>query len=87
MCGNRARERKGREGNSDGAVGKSGDTSAATIRLFEVGGVGKKLNGKPETKDATTHVIAAQKAVHALKAMSKPFLNWSGNRRRRSNRG
>src|SRR5438552_10243251 len=32
-----------------------------------------KLNGKPETKDAFAHVIAAQKAVHELKAMSKPF--------------
>jgi adenine-specific DNA-methyltransferase len=44
----------------------------------------KKLNGKPETKDATTHVIAAQKAVHELKAMSKPFLNWSGKAERLS---
>src|SRR5580698_8874539 len=33
----------------------------------------KKLNGKPETKDAAAHVVAAQKAVHELRAMSKPF--------------
>src|ERR1700741_2303736 len=30
----------------------------------------KKLNGKPETKDAAAHVAAAQKAVGELKAMS-----------------
>jgi adenine-specific DNA-methyltransferase len=44
----------------------------------------KKLNGKPETKDAAAHVIAAQKAVHELKATSKPFLNWSGKAERLS---
>ena len=44
----------------------------------------KKLNGKPETKDAAAHVIAAQKAVSELKAMSKPFLNWSGKAERLS---
>jgi adenine-specific DNA-methyltransferase len=44
----------------------------------------EKLNGKPETKDATTHVVAAQKAVHELKAMSKPFLNWAGKAERLS---
>ena len=44
----------------------------------------KKLNGKPETKDAAAHVVAAQKAVHELKAMSKPFLNWSGKAERLS---
>jgi adenine-specific DNA-methyltransferase len=44
----------------------------------------KKLNGKPETKDASAHVVAAQKAVHELKAMSKPFLNWSGKAERLS---
>ena len=50
----------------------------------ELSEVRKKLNGKPETKEATTHVIAAQKAVHELKAMSKPFLNWSGKAERLS---
>jgi adenine-specific DNA-methyltransferase len=44
----------------------------------------KKLNGKPETKDAAAHVIAAQKAVRELKTMSKPFLNWSGKAERLS---
>lgn len=44
----------------------------------------KKLNGKPETKDAAAHVIAAEKAVSELKAMSKPFLNWSGKAERLS---
>jgi adenine-specific DNA-methyltransferase len=44
----------------------------------ELSGARKKLNGKPETKEAAAHVIAAQKAVSELKAMSKPFLNWSG---------
>ena len=44
----------------------------------------KKLNGKPETKDAAAHVIAAQKAVSELKAMSKPFLNWAGKAERLS---
>src|ERR1700728_471381 len=44
----------------------------------------KKLNGKPETKAAAAHVIAAQKAVSDLKAMSKPFLNWSGKAERLS---
>jgi adenine-specific DNA-methyltransferase len=44
----------------------------------------KKLNGKPETKDAAAHVVAAQKAVHELRAMSKPFLNWSGKAERLS---
>lgn len=44
----------------------------------------KKLDGKPETKDAAAHVVAAQKAVHELKAMSKPFLNWSGKAERLS---
>ena len=44
----------------------------------------KKLNGEPETKDAVAHVVAAQKAVSELKAMSKPFLNWSGKAERLS---
>lgn len=44
----------------------------------------KKLNGKPETKDAAAHVAAAQKAVSELKAMSKPFLNWAGKAERLS---
>src|SRR5580704_7526828 len=44
----------------------------------------KKLNGKSETKEAAAHVIAAQKAVSELKAMSKPFLNWSGKAERLS---
>jgi tetratricopeptide (TPR) repeat protein len=44
----------------------------------------KKLNGKPETKDAAGHVIAAQEAVSDLKAMSKPFLNWAGKAERLS---
>jgi len=44
----------------------------------------KKLNGKPETKDAAAHVKAAEKAVSELKAMSKPFLNWSGKAERLS---
>jgi adenine-specific DNA-methyltransferase len=44
----------------------------------------KKLNGKPETKDAAAHVKAAQKAVSELKAMSKPFLNWAGKAERLS---
>ena len=44
----------------------------------------KKLNGKPETKDAAAHVVVAQKAVSELKAMSKPFLNWSGKAERLS---
>jgi adenine-specific DNA-methyltransferase len=44
----------------------------------------KKLNGKPETQEAAAHVIAAQKAVSELKAMSKPFLNWSGKAERLS---
>src|SRR5215469_18327448 len=38
----------------------------------------KKLNGRPETKDAAAHVVVAQKAVSELEAMSKPFLNWAG---------
>jgi adenine-specific DNA-methyltransferase len=44
----------------------------------------EKLNGKSETKDAAGHVVAAQKAVSELKAMSKPFLNWSGKAERLS---
>jgi adenine-specific DNA-methyltransferase len=44
----------------------------------------KKLNGNPETKDAVAHVVTAQKAVSELKAMSKPFLNWSGKAERLS---
>lgn len=44
----------------------------------------RKLNGKPETKEAAAHVIAAQKAVSELKVMSKPFLNWSGKAERLS---
>src|ERR1700687_1821697 len=44
----------------------------------------KKLNGKTETKDAAAHVIAAQKALSELKAMSRPFLNWSGKAERLS---
>lgn len=44
----------------------------------------KKLNGKPETKDAAAHVAAAQKVVGELKAMSKPFLNWAGKAERLS---
>jgi adenine-specific DNA-methyltransferase len=44
----------------------------------------KRLNGKSETKEAAAHVIAAQKAVAELKAMSKPFLNWAGKAERLS---
>ena len=44
----------------------------------------KKLNGKPETKDCAAHVVAAQKAVGELKAMSRPFLNWAGKAERTS---
>lgn len=44
----------------------------------------KKLNGTTEMKDAVAHVIAAQKALSELKAMSKPFLNWSGKAERLS---
>ncbi len=44
----------------------------------------KKLNGKPETKEAAGHVAAAQKAIGELKAMSKPFLNWAGKAERLS---
>jgi adenine-specific DNA-methyltransferase len=44
----------------------------------------KKLNGKSETKDAAAHIVAAQKAVTDLKAISKPFLNWSGKAERLS---
>jgi adenine-specific DNA-methyltransferase len=44
----------------------------------------KKLNGKPETKDVAAHVVAAQKAVSELKAMSAPFLNWAGKAERLS---
>jgi DNA-binding CsgD family transcriptional regulator len=44
----------------------------------------KPLNRKPETKDAAAHVIAAQKAVTELKAMSKPLMNWAGKAERLS---
>jgi adenine-specific DNA-methyltransferase len=44
----------------------------------------KKLNGKPETKEAAGHVAAAQAAIRELKAMSKPFLNWAGKAERLS---
>jgi adenine-specific DNA-methyltransferase len=44
----------------------------------------KKLNGKPETKEAAGHVAAAQTAIDELKAMSKPFLNWAGKAERLS---
>lgn len=44
----------------------------------------KKLNGKPETKEAAAHVAAAQAAIGELKAMSKPFLNWAGKAERLS---
>ena len=44
----------------------------------------KKLNGKPETKEAAGHVAAAQKAIGELKAMSRPFLNWAGKAERLS---
>jgi len=44
----------------------------------------KKLNGKPETKEAAGHVAAAQAAIGELKAMSKPFLNWAGKAERLS---
>jgi adenine-specific DNA-methyltransferase len=44
----------------------------------------KKLNGKSETKEATAHIVAAQKAVGELRAMSKPFLNWAGKAERQS---
>jgi adenine-specific DNA-methyltransferase len=44
----------------------------------------KKLNGKPETKNVFAHIVAAQKAVSELKAMSKAFLNWSGKAERLS---
>ena len=45
---------------------------------------GKRLNGKPETKEAAGHVAAAQAAIGELKAMSKPFLNWAGKAERLS---
>jgi adenine-specific DNA-methyltransferase len=44
----------------------------------------KKLNGRPETKEAAAHIAAAQKAVGELKAMSKPFLHWAGKAERLS---
>jgi adenine-specific DNA-methyltransferase len=44
----------------------------------------KKLNGKPETKEAAAHVAAAQVAIGKLKASSKPFLNWAGKAERLS---
>ena len=44
----------------------------------------KKLNGKPDTKEAAAHIKSAQEAVRELKAMSKPFLNWSGKAERLS---
>jgi adenine-specific DNA-methyltransferase len=44
----------------------------------------KKLNGKPEMKEAAGHVAAAQKAIGELRAMSKPFLNWAGKAERLS---
>jgi adenine-specific DNA-methyltransferase len=44
----------------------------------------KRLNGKPETKEAAGHVAAAQAAIGELKAMSKPFLNWAGKAERLS---
>ncbi len=50
----------------------------------ELGEARKKLNGKPETKEAAEHVAAAQRAVSELKAMSRPFLNWAGKAERLS---
>jgi adenine-specific DNA-methyltransferase len=44
----------------------------------------KRLNGKPETKEAASHVAGAQKAIGELRAMSKPFLNWAGKAERLS---
>jgi adenine-specific DNA-methyltransferase len=44
----------------------------------------KKLNGKPETKEAAGHVAAAQAAIGEVKAMSRPFLNWAGKAERLS---
>ena len=44
----------------------------------------KKLNGKPETKEAAGHVAAAQAAISELKAMSRSFLNWAGKAERLS---
>jgi adenine-specific DNA-methyltransferase len=44
----------------------------------------KKLDTKPETKEAAGHIAAAQKAVGELKEMSKPFLNWAGKAERLS---
>lgn len=50
----------------------------------ELAAARKLLNDTIETKDAAAHVVAAQKAVGELKAMSKPFLNWSGKAERLS---
>ena len=44
----------------------------------------KKLNGKPETKEAAGHIAAAQKAIGELKGMTTPFLNWAGKAKRMS---
>src|SRR5580692_2516849 len=71
------------EWDGQNAARERGETRIAKAEA-ELSEARKKLNGKPETKDAAVHVVAAQKAVHELKAMSKPFLNWSGKAERLS---
>ena len=60
-----------------------GEARIATAEA-ELADARKELNGKPDTKEVAAHVSAAQKAVSELKAMSKPFLNWSGKAERLS---
>lgn len=60
-----------------------GEARIATAEA-ELSEARKKLNAKPESKEAGAHVVAAQKAVAELKAMSKPFLNWAGKAERLS---
>ncbi|MHB8216044.1 MAG: DNA methyltransferase [Candidatus Sulfotelmatobacter sp.] len=71
------------EWDGQNAARERGEARIATAET-ELSEVRKKLNGKPETKEAAAHVVAAQNAVHELKAMSKPFLNWSGKAERLS---
>ena len=60
-----------------------GETQIAKAES-ELSDARKKLNGKPEAKEAVGHVIAAQRAVTELRNMSKPFLNWAGKAERLS---
>jgi adenine-specific DNA-methyltransferase len=71
------------EWDGQNAARERGETRIAKAE-GELSEARKKLNGKPEMKDAAAHVKAAQKAVSELKAMSKPFLNWSGKAERLS---